>query len=118
MSLLTIIRPRGLPSDSRVTRSISRRVGLITGPFILALTLSLAGCPDEPAMGTPEACPEGPSAPLDAPCTTEDLVCAYGYEPLECGGRTLICQSGIFIELRHTDPAPSCFADGGAPDGS
>lgn len=56
-------------------------------------------------------CPAGPQAPLGALCTTPDQTCAYGYDPIECGGRTVICADGVFVELEHTDPMPECFGD-------
>ncbi len=59
----------------------------------------------------PGTCPAGPS--LGAACTTPDLRCAYGYNPPACGGRTVICKNGSFIEESHSDPQTSCF-DGGA----
>lgn len=58
---------------------------------------------------TPEECPAGPEAPLGVACETTGLRCAYGYDPIECGGRTVICQDGSFVEESHTDPQPGCF---------
>ena len=65
---------------------------------------------------TPAECPAGPQAPLDLPCDQEGLQCAYGYDPPECGGRTVICQGGVWIEESHSDPQPSCLDAGMAPD--
>ncbi len=61
-------------------------------------------------------CPAGPEAPLDLPCEQEGLQCAYGYDPPECGGRTVICQGGVWIEESHSDPQPACLDAGQAPD--
>jgi hypothetical protein len=61
-------------------------------------------------------CPAGPEAPLDLPCEQEGLQCAYGYEPPECGGRTVICQGGVWIEESQSDPQPACLDAGQAPD--
>lgn len=58
---------------------------------------------------TPGECPEGPEAPLGVACETEGWGCAYGYDPIECGGRTVICRDGRFVEESHTDPQPGCF---------
>lgn len=80
---------------------------------IFASTL-LAACEELPAPASnPGECPPGPQAPLGARCAKQDQQCRYGYDPIECGGRTLICVEGIFEELEHTDPAPTC---GGAPE--
>jgi hypothetical protein len=65
---------------------------------------------------TPAECPAGPQAPLDLPCDQEGLQCAYGYDPPECGGRTVICEGGVWIEESHSDPQPSCLDAGMAPD--
>ena len=65
---------------------------------------------------TTAECPAGPQAPLDLPCDQEGLQCAYGYDPPECGGRTVICQGGVWIEESHSDPQPSCLDAGMAPD--
>ena len=71
----------------------------------------------DPQDGSGEAeCPAGPQSPLDLPCEQEGLQCAYGYDPPECGGRTVICQGGVWIEESHSDPQPSCFDAGMAPD--
>lgn len=62
---------------------------------------------------TPPACPAGPAAPLGEACSSAGQLCAYGYNPPECGGRTVVCTSGKWSEESHRDPAASCF-DGGA----
>ncbi len=62
-------------------------------------------------------CPAGPEAPLGTDCTSNGLECKYGYEPIECGGRTVVCTDGKWVEKEHTDPQPACF-DSGAGDGS
>ena len=46
-------------------------------------------------------------------CTPEGQVCRYGYTTPACGGRTLTCTGGYWVE-EHTDPQPSCFTDAGA----
>lgn len=43
------------------------------------------------------------------PCTTEDQICAYGYDPPECGGIDFQCVSLVWTERSHTDPGPDCF---------
>lgn len=77
-------------------------------------------------VATLGVCPLGPTAPLGDPCTRAGLVCRYGYESLECGGRTVECVDGRFIELEHTDPdgddcsstAPPCPEGPQAPLGA
>lgn len=66
------------------------------------------------------SCPAGPQAPLGDACTTGGLTCRYGYQPIECGGRTVICRDGTWQELEHSDPQPTCHGgiDGGASDAS
>jgi hypothetical protein len=63
-------------------------------------------------------CPAGPS--LGESCTAANLRCRYGYDPFVCGGRTVICQGGLWLEESHSDPQTGCFdagSDGSAPDG-
>ncbi len=80
--------------------------------FVL-LTLPLfTACGDDTASST---CPTGPTAPLDEACSNEGLVCAYGYDPPECGGITVVCEDGVWTEREHTDPEASC-ADAGTTD--
>jgi hypothetical protein len=61
------------------------------------------------------ACPPGPVAPLGVVCSTPNQTCAYGYDPIVCGGRTVICQGGTWEEQSHSDPQPGCH-DGGSTD--
>ncbi len=84
---------------------------------VALITSLLAACSDgSGSTPAPDECPAGPEAPLGAACAAEQQQCAYGYDPLECGGRTVICEGGVFVELEHTDPAASCF-DAGADTG-
>lgn len=83
---------------------------------IAACLFSLSGCADEPARGSSSefladggACPTGPEAPLGTACTTPGLECEYGYDPVECGGRTVACSSGTWVEVAHSDPQPTCM---------
>lgn len=75
-------------------------------PLLTLAALFSGACADEGAVA---ACPSGPSAPLDLACSQPELTCRYGYEPLACGGRTVICRGGRFQELEHTDPSAACF---------
>lgn len=84
----------------------------------LLVTLSLAACSAE-STGDPHPaeCPAAPEAPLGVACEDPGLRCAYGYDPPECGGRTVECEGGVFVEFEHTDPQASCFdADGSTGD--
>jgi hypothetical protein len=57
------------------------------------------------------ACPEGPESPLGEACdsaTFLDQQCRYGYDPIECGGRTVQCEADVWVEVEHTDPQESC----------
>lgn len=63
----------------------------------------------ETDVGDAAGCPTGPSAPLGLECSDESQQCAYGYDPPECGGRTVVCDGGVWNELTHTDPQASCF---------
>lgn len=60
------------------------------------------------------ACPPGPGRPSGA-CAREGQVCAYNDPRPECGGVRMVCRSGQWAELKHTDPAASCF-DAAVPD--
>ena len=79
----------------------------------LFVVLSFA-CDGETAESVAGMCPTGPTAPLGGSCDTPGLVCTYGYQSRECGGRTVKCTRGAWAEVEHTDPAPACQA--GAPD--
>lgn len=47
-------------------------------------------------------------------CGTTQLVCPYGYESAECGGRTLRCTRGKWTQTEYLDPMASCMStDGG-----
>lgn len=70
----------------------------------------LPSCGD--AGGDAGICPAGPEAPLGTDCTSSGLECKYGYDPIECGGRTVVCTAGKWTEKEHTDPQPSCFDSG------
>lgn len=75
---------------------------------MLALTLALLSfsC----GVGASNAqCPGGASAPLGAACATPGLSCDYGYAPAVCGGRTVQCTGGVWVETEHSDPQPGCF---------
>ncbi len=72
-------------------------------------------CGGSSADGGSSACPPGPEAPLGGACDDEGLTCRFGYTRPECGGRTVICRSGTFEELEHTDPGAGCV-DGGTSD--
>lgn len=78
-------------------------------------------CPDGATLTDTEAlctnntpapvCPEGPESPLGAACdsaTFLDTQCRYGYDPIECGGRTVKCEANVWVEVEHTDPQESC----------
>ncbi|MCU0696354.1 MAG: hypothetical protein MUC96_07490 [Myxococcaceae bacterium] len=53
------------------------------------------------------SCPVTPQQPGQS-CSVQGLTCAYGYAPLECGGRTVRCDGPTWVEVEHTDPQPSC----------
>jgi hypothetical protein len=57
------------------------------------------------------SCPPTPQQPGQA-CTAAGVTCRYGYQPLECGGRTVRCEGSSWVEVEHTDPQGSC-QDGG-----
>lgn len=82
------------------------------------VTTDADGGPDDAVneVGDSSACPAGPEAPLGAACASEGLRCAYGYDRPGCGGRTVICSGGQFIEESHTDPSAECFADASSVD--
>lgn len=85
-------------------------------PLLVALLASLVaacGVSEDPDP-QPTPCPEGPEAPLGLACDEPGLRCAYGYDPPECGGRTVECVDGTFVEFEHTDPQPGCFEDAGS----
>jgi hypothetical protein len=63
------------------------------------------------------ACPSTPQQPGGA-CTTPGLTCRYGYVPVECGGRTVRCDTSTWVEVEHSDPQGSCVRDGGTCSGS
>jgi len=60
-------------------------------------SLQLDHCP-------PDGNPEGTG------CPTSGVVCGYGYDPIECGGVTVICEAGTWVEREHTDPSPECMS--------
>lgn len=107
--------------------ALSPRVPQSAAPGAAAASEASETAGEEPPMGPGDAgpppsdagepCPSGPQAPSPGtPCSSSsDLYCRYGYEPLECGGRTVICTAGRWAELEHTDPQASCFRDGGPP---
>lgn len=70
--------------------------------------------PDSP----PPACPPGPMAPLGVACSSPGQLCPYGYNPIECGGRTVVCKDGRWAEESHRDPQAACFDAGARPDAS
>jgi hypothetical protein len=107
----------------------------LAGPVVaLVLGFGLAGCVADTAIGSSvdgaptanplapdggpsgarkpdalmESCPVGPMAPLGAACSTPSLRCQYGYNVPGCGGRTVICTGGTFVEESHADPGPNC----------
>ena len=84
----------------------------LTFSSLALLLFTLAGCGDD---STPGTCPAGPTSPLGSACSDTGQVCAYGYEPIECGGITVVCEGGTWTEREHTDPMASCF-DSGAGD--
>jgi hypothetical protein len=59
-------------------------------------------------------CPGGPQAPLGTACATPGLSCDYGYTPAVCGGRTVQCTGGVWVETLHSDPQPGCYDAGPA----
>ncbi len=63
------------------------------------------------------SCPTAPQQPGGS-CSANGLVCAYGYAPIECGGRTVRCQGSVWVEVEHADPQLSCHADGGSDAGT
>lgn len=69
-----------------------------------------ASTSDARASDTPAAfvCPAGPMSPLGSRCGAEGSSCAYGYDPPECGGRTVVCRAGSWQELSHSDPRGNC----------
>jgi hypothetical protein len=56
-------------------------------------------------------------APLGASCAAEAATCAYGYDPPECGGRTVVCRASSWQELSHSDPRSDCRRGTPTPDG-
>ncbi|NOY94238.1 MAG: hypothetical protein GXP55_23925 [Deltaproteobacteria bacterium] len=86
----------------------------LTFSCLSLLLCMLAGCGDDSAPGT---CPTGPASPLGDACTNAGLICAYGYDPPECGGIDVVCEGGVWAERSHTDPMASCF-DSGVDAGS
>lgn len=52
-------------------------------------------------------CPQAPQQPGQA-CQVPQVTCRYGYEPLECGGRTVRCEGASWVEVEHSDPQASC----------
>jgi hypothetical protein len=76
-------------------------------PLTLALLSFSCGVGASSAL-----CPSGPSAPLGAACAAPGLSCDYGYAPAVCGGRTVQCTGGAWVETLHTDPQPGCFDAG------
>ena len=58
------------------------------------------------------ACPSAPQQPGGA-CTIAGITCRYGYAPVECGGRTVRCDTNTWVEVEHSDPQQSCNRDGG-----
>jgi hypothetical protein len=81
----------------------------------LCVAGALSACEELPNPAPGGECPPGPQAPLGTSCTKPGLECRYGYEPIACGGRTVICDEGSFRELEHTDPAPGCQAQNPPP---
>ena len=69
--------------------------------------------------------PNAAECPIDrpyrgAPCTSEGLLCAYGYQPRECGGTTYLCDGESFSIATTSYPDSSCRpaydpSDGCAP---
>jgi len=74
-----------------------------------AASVSITACEE-----VAPACPEGPVAPLGGACHDEGQTCAYGYDVPSCGGRTVLCTNGTWLEKEHTDPAASCHPEAGA----
>jgi hypothetical protein len=77
----------------------------------LPLTLTLLSFSCGPGASS-ALCPSGPSAPLGTACATPGLSCDYGYAPAVCGGKTVQCTGGAWVETMHSDPQPSCFDAG------
>ncbi|MDX2009347.1 MAG: hypothetical protein SFW67_04105 [Myxococcaceae bacterium] len=61
------------------------------------------------------SCPTTPQQPGQA-CALPGLTCAFGYAPLECGGRTVRCEGQTWVEVEHTDPQPGCAAGSCRPE--
>lgn len=65
---------------------------------------STCTCPPPMKPGTPPECPTDSPA-LGSSCTAPaSISCAYGYAPIECGGRTVKCASGTWQEVVHSEP--------------
>ena len=70
---------------------------------------------DDPSIdegSTMVSCPAGPMSPLGESCAGEGDECAYGHDPPECGGITVVCTDGEWVELEHTDPSSDCIGPG------
>jgi hypothetical protein len=67
-----------------------------------------AGKPASDASAS--SCPPGPTAPLGLACQSNagGTICRYGYDPPECGGRSVVCAAGTWQEESHSDPRPPC----------
>ncbi|HET6284522.1 MAG TPA: hypothetical protein VFH73_26435 [Polyangia bacterium] len=110
---------------------------LTVGISTLIAVLTLGGCDADTAIATVDgpnrgkadggtevgqpdtmtpACPAGPMAPLGVACSLPGQVCEYGYNPPECGGRTVFCKNGSWAEQSHRDPQASCLDAGTHPD--
>lgn len=100
-------------------RSMTIRVGARLCAPVLVLTVGCGGGGgggDVDGGGTDAADDSCPSSnPIGEPCADDGATCAYGYDPAECGGITVECDGGEWVERSHTDPSPSCF-DAGASD--
>ncbi len=114
-------------SSKRTNRMTTR----IVSSLLIALALAACGAEAEPLTdtgtdlsndptvdsstdqgSTTVNCPAGPRSPLGESCTDEGEECGYGYDPPECGGITVTCTSGEWVELVHTDPSSDCIAPG------
>ncbi|MFT6396565.1 MAG: hypothetical protein ACJAYU_001308 [Bradymonadia bacterium] len=107
----------------------------ITSSLLLTLSLAACGSEAEPLADTGEDvgtdpttdtstdpstdegsttldCPPGPMPPLGESCSEGGAVCGYGYDPPECGGITIECVAGEWLERERTDPGNDCVSPG------